>query len=127
MMNKKWHIQNVLNSKPLLIQPNLKSGKKKKICLHNHTGNRKSKEVIGTNNSVENNLSLDNQVPFHGTKFLRSLTKNFYQILESISSDLWILSASVLINYITTNKQEYISESGIIDIAISVRPMIYCT
>ena len=29
-MNKKWHIQNVLNSKPLLIQPNLKSRKEKK-------------------------------------------------------------------------------------------------
>ena len=94
-----------------------KSERKEKTCLHNHTRNRESKEVIRTNNSV----------PFQGTKFLRSSTKNFDQTLETILSDLWILSASVLINYVSTNKQEYISQSGIIDIATSVHSMIYST
>ena len=85
---------------------NERSKRKEKTCLHNHTRNRESKEVTGANNSVENNLNPDNQVPFQGTTFLRSTTKTFYQTLETILSDIWILSVSVLINHISTNKQE---------------------
>ena len=95
MLHKKWHIQNILNSKPILIQPKIEKSERK--------------------------------TKFQGTKFLKSSTKNFDQTLETILSDLWILSASVLINYVSTNKQEYISQSGIIDIATSVHSMIYCT